>query len=58
MTEICVVQRADITSVGKTKNAHESLARKSGASRRENNKKYRKQIRFIWFRIIINSGFL
>ena len=66
MTEICVVQRADITNVGQTKNAHESLARQSAASRprgrpssgRQNNKKYRMQIRFSWFRIIINSGFL
>jgi len=33
MTEICVVQRADITSVGQTKNAHDSFARQSGASR-------------------------
>jgi len=55
-----------LINVGQTKNAHESMARKYGASRprerpssrRENNKKYKMQIRFGWFRIIINSGFL
>jgi hypothetical protein len=47
MAEIRVVQHADITRVGQTKNTHESLARKSEvsgprnrpSSRRENNKK-------------------